>query len=219
MQYMIHAAPPRMWYVEKYLIPSMRAQGIEDVEVWNDTDGNGCLVSCMEAFRACGDRPGGTWHLQDDVIISPDFAARTAEHDDGLVQGFVNAEWGPFIQQAGLVPMLFMWWSFQCQRIPNDIAGECAEWFYNKAQYDPKYSQFMVKRNGDDSLFREFMKERHEDMRVLNLKPNIVDHIDYLIGGTLANKARPPQLHRSAFWEHEDLVDELAKQLEMITSA
>ncbi len=30
MRYMIHACPPRMWYVEEFFIPSMKAQGIRD---------------------------------------------------------------------------------------------------------------------------------------------------------------------------------------------
>ena len=29
--YIIHACPARMWYVNGYLIPSMREQGIEDI--------------------------------------------------------------------------------------------------------------------------------------------------------------------------------------------
>ena len=49
MHYMIHACPQRMWYVEGFLIPSMKAQGIseEEITVWNDTEGKGNLFSSM----------------------------------------------------------------------------------------------------------------------------------------------------------------------------
>ena len=69
MKYMIHACPQRMWYVEEFLVPSMRDQDIrpDEIEIRCDTEGKGNLLSCMESFRDCGERPGGTWHLQDDV--------------------------------------------------------------------------------------------------------------------------------------------------------
>ena len=81
MRYMIHACPARMWYVKDFLIPSMMSQGIrgDDITVWNDSGGKGNLASCLESFASLKDTPGGTWHLQDDVMICRDFAARTKE--------------------------------------------------------------------------------------------------------------------------------------------
>ena len=72
MKYMIHACPPRMWYVEEFLIPSMKAQGIKDEEitVWNDEKMEGNLPAFLASMKACAKEPGGTWHIQDDVIIS-----------------------------------------------------------------------------------------------------------------------------------------------------
>ena len=214
MPYMIHACPQRMWYVDEFLVPSMRAQGIEDIEIWNDTEGRGNLYSCMEAFKACGKRDGGTWHLQDDVIISRDFAEWTKEPFKGVVCGFGCQNFGPSMTQVGSVPMAFMWYSFQCIHLPNELAGECADWFFNDAQYRTQYSPQIVDRKHDDWFFREFMRERHSDMTVINLTPNLVDHIDHLIGGTLINKQRHIQTNRSYFFKDQDMVDELAEKLQ-----
>lgn len=213
MKYMIHACPQRMWYVNDYLIPSMRAQGIADIEIWNDTEGKGNLFSCMESFRACGEREGGTWHLQDDVLICRDFAERTRIHDDGIVCGFVCRNFGLSVQERGLVPMVFLWYSFPCIRIPNELAGECAAWFFDDAMHRTQYARHVFERKHDDYLWRQFLLERHREDWVTNLAPNLVEHIDHLIGGTLINQQRSIQINRAAFFEDTDLVEELERQL------
>ena len=215
MRFVIHSAPPRIWYVEEFLIPSMLAQGIssEDVEIWCDTEGKGNLFSCMDAFRACGARDGGTWHIQDDVILCRDFAKRAQEHDLGIVCGFGCHNFGAQTQQTGRVPAAFMWYSFQCIRIPNTLAGECAQWFYDDAQHRAKYLQFINDRKHDDTFWRDFILELHKDLWVTNLTPNLVDHVDYLIGGTLVNKRRSAKINRAAFWEDEELVIQLEQAL------
>ena len=213
MNFMIHACPQRMWYVDEYLIPSMRAQGIENITVWNDTEQNGNLYSCMESFKACGLQDGGTWHIQDDVIISRDFAKRTAELDDGIVCGFGCQNFGPSMQQQGVVPACFMWYSFQCIRIPNDLAAEFVEWFYNDALFRNRYASHIVDRKHDDWFFREFILEKHRDKYVNNLVPSLVDHIDYLIGGTIVNKQRNIQMNRAKWFPDQDLVEELAQKM------
>ena len=77
-KYIIHSCPERMWYVNNYLIPSIRDQGIDDVSAWCDWNHVGCLHSCMNNFMRMND-DGGTWHLQDDVIVSRNFKSRTEE--------------------------------------------------------------------------------------------------------------------------------------------
>lgn len=215
MNIMIHASPQRMWYVNDFLIPSMRAQGVSEDEiiVWNDTEGRGNLFSCMESFKACGNEDGGTWHIQDDVIISRDFAKRTEELDDGIVCGFCCQNFGPSLQQQGIVPACFMWYSFQCIRIPNDMAAEFVDWFCGDAQYRPIYQDHVVDKKHDDWFFREFILEKHRDKYVNNLVPCLVDHIDYLIGGTLVNKQRHIQVNRAKWFPDQDLVEELEQKM------
>ena len=95
MRYLIHACPAREWFVEGYMVPEMKRQGIpeEEIEIWMDRNGDGNLMSCMKSFEECGKRNGGTWHLQDDVVLASDFAEKTRTHDDGLVCGFGRIGW------------------------------------------------------------------------------------------------------------------------------
>lgn len=215
MRYLIHAAPPRMWYVEEFLIPSMLAQGIpeREIEVWNDSEGKGCLLSCMENFRSFKGQHGGTWHLQDDVILSRDFASRTITHDTGIVCGFGCQNFGPSMQERGKQPARFMWWSFQCIRIPNELAAACADWFFDIAANRAQNRTLIAEKKHDDQFWRAFILEQHPELWVENLAPNLVDHVDFLIGGTLVNKARMLKVNRSALWEDEDLVEALAEKL------
>ena len=210
---MIHACPERMWYVEGFLVPSLEAQGIRDILVRCDTEKKGNLISCMERFAECGERPGGTWHIQDDVVVCRDFAERALEHDDGVVCGFCCARFGPLPDQTGSVPVPFLWWSFQCQRIPNALAAECAEWFFTDAMHRPENRTKVEDKKHDDEFFRVFLKERYPTSRVTNLKPNLVEHIDWLLGGSLVNPHRAGGTARSCYWQDEALVEELARAI------
>lgn len=214
-EYMIHVCPERKWYVDEFLIPSMIEQGISDsdIDVWYDAERKGNLASCMESFAACGERDGGTWHLQDDVIISHDFAEKTEIFDKGIVCGFVNEIFGPNPTMSGdNIPAPFMFNSFQCIRIPNRLAGECAEWVRTEAANDPQCQSWISSGKCDDSLWVEFIAQRHPDIRVTNLRPCIVDHIDFLLGGSVINKWRG-YYARATWWDDEDLVAELTEKL------
>ena len=213
MNYMIHACPERMWYVEKFLIPSMAKQGIPetDIRIWNDTEGKGNLFSCMDSFLDCGKRDGGTWHLQNDVIICSDFAARTKKHDTGLVCGFACRNFGPSLQEKGVVPAVFLWYSFQCIRIPNELARQFVDWFTYDAQFRESYKDWLESGKHDDGFWKDFVTEEY-DGRVINLKPSIVDHVDYLIGGSTVNQDRD-HMARSTYWEDEEIVEELKRKL------
>lgn len=213
--YMIHACPQRMWYVEEFLVPSMLEQDIrpDEIEIRCDTEGKGNLLSCMESFRDCGERPGGTWHLQDDVIISRSFGANTWAGDSIVHCGFGCRNFGPSMQEKGTVPMPFMWYSFQCIFIPNKIAGECAEWFFDQAVRRSAYETKIAENRHDDWFFRQFMQERHPDDLVVNEMPNLVDHIDFLIGGTVINPLRRIQVNRAEFFPDGYLVEELERKL------
>lgn len=211
---MIHACPDRMWYVTGYLIPSMIAQGIprNTIRIWNDTDGAGCLMSCMNAFLDCeGD--GGTWHLQDDVLICRDFAEQIAGYTEGIVCGFCHTLFEPFNRpMVGDVPAVFMFNSFPCIRIPNKLARECAQWFIEEVKHRKIYQKYVEQKSHDDTVWADFIRECYPHERVYNVAPALVEHIDWLIGGSVVNQWRG-YICRASYWEDEDLIIDLARQL------
>ena len=218
MRYMIHAYPGRMWYVNEFLIPSMKEQGIKDeeIKVWEDKAGKGNLFACMDSFIFCGENTNdGTWHIQDDVIIARDFAVKTRQYNSGVVCGFVHPKWGPNANYFGSRGSTDLWYSFQCIRIPDKMAGECGVWFYTTAMKSKKqeYRSRIERKKHDDDFFRYFLLAKYPNTQVMNLKPNLVDHIDYLIGGTLINANRNEKINRAAYFEDDDLVDELEQKL------
>ena len=213
-QYVIHACLDREWYVNDYLVPSMVEQGIppDAIEVWMDRNRDGCLFSCMKCFAAYGKRGGGRWHLQDDVCISSDFKAKTEQYDDGVVAGFFKASWQTLTPMAGRVPAVYLWNSFQCLRIPDDIAGGCADWFFNDAIYQDIYKQAVETNKMDDTLFHDWYTNAHADVYVTNLSPSIVEHVDHLIGGSVINRWRVESA-RGDLWDDDDAYEELRAKL------
>jgi len=213
-KYMIHACPERMWYVEEFLIPSMLEQNIpaSDITVWNDTDKRGNLEACIAAFESCTSE-GGTWHLQDDVVICSDFAKRTEEHDSGVVYGFCNRWFKDDLTMTGTVYAEDMWHSFQCVRIPNEYDREAAAWFRSGASDLSAEAAICRKINkGDDTIFREFFLQNHGRETVFNLAPNLVNHIDYMIGGPVVNRWRGYDTE-SEMWEDRSILEKLKTKL------
>jgi len=211
-QYLIHSCEDRLWYVENFLIPSMVKQGISkgDIDVYTDTDKLGNLEAFIQSILLM-DTGAGTWHLQDDIVICKQFKRWTEEYDDGVVCGF----WSKYSKEmpAGMVGVKQMWYSFPCIRIPDVIAKEFATWFYRECVYNPEYRLWIQKKKYDDTLFRIFLEDFYPDMSVLNLAPNIVDHIDYLIGGSLINPLHNEEHVKSISWEDNDVTQELRKEL------
>ena len=215
MEFMIHACPQRMWYVNDFLVPDLRAQGAENITIWNDTKKLGNLASCMAAFASMeGD--GGTWHLQDDVLPCRDFVKRAEEHDEGLVYGFACRNFGDRLDAYGEVYVPDAWNSFQCVRIPDAYARECARWVISKEwEKESALVELPVLfklGKGDDSFFHEFMICRHPYETALNLKPNLVDHVDWLVGGSAIQRWRD-YIARAEFFEDTDLVEDLAARI------
>lgn len=218
MRYMIHSVPKRLWYVEDFLIPSMLEQGIskEDICVYCDWKHFGNLFACMDCFRYCGEHPvGGSWHLQDDILLSRRFAELTNYYNNGIVAGNVMKDWGPNYLMVGVQPVKELWYSFQCIRIPDELAGECAYWFYSDAskRKSDKYRNRVLRNKHDDDFFRFFLLEKYPDLMIRNLNPNIVDHVDYMLGGSLINSERKKAINRVAYWKDEDLIHKLEVDL------
>ena len=182
----------------------MIEQGIDedDISVYNDDGGKGCLTSFLISFRELT-ADGGTWHLQDDVIISSDFKEKTEKYDNGIVCGFCNSYSNS--RTWGYTDLMNMWYSFPCIRIPNRIAVTFTHW----CDYlGDRYYYYRKDNKHVDVLFREYLYSKYPDMTVLNLAPNIVNHVDYLLGGSIINVERIQDVG-SLFWEEPDLIDEL----------
>lgn len=219
--YLIHACNQRMWYVKEYLIPSMMLQGIpaENIFVYRDYNEIGNLRafidSCNRLVYKCElNSIDGVWHLQDDVIISNDFAQKTQLYDNGIVCGFTCAydkqpEEGYFqiYQQK-------VWFSFPCIRIPTYILKDFANWA-NLNLWQSKYFKSWVKRNkADDMVFREWLYDNYPSTTHLNLAPNIVNHIDKYLGGSVVNTQRDKdQDTMSIFWEDNGELQNVMKFL------
>ena len=214
-KYLIHACKVRLWYVNEYLIPSMIKQGINkaDIDIYLDENEEGCLFSCMKAFYQVPNNDEGIWHLQDDIVIASNFKEKTEKYSqDYIVCGYCYSLDGgkDFV---GEVKPKNMWYSFPCIYIPNKVAKRCASWFFNKAMYDNGYGVLIRTNKHDDTLFHVFVEDYYSEMKVLNLVPNIVDHVDYLIGGSIINRIRPEKETHAAYFEEEILVKNLEKLL------
>ena len=214
-KYMIHTYPKREWYVLKYLVPSMLKQGIdrEDIIIISDRDGLGNLESWLSSLKQVTE---DTWHLQDDIIIASDFKDRTEvlSYLKTIVCGFVHYDFntGSTLCTGFTIPK-FMFMSFPCIFIPKALSDEFLQWFYlPRTQIDCK-EEIDSKKN-DDFLFYKFILDRHLHMKIYNCKPCLVDHIDYLIGGSLVNeRAYEGQQVRAYYWNDEKLVKDLEKRL------
>ena len=214
MKILIHACPQRMWYVRDFLIPMLQEQGAEHIEVWNDIHKKGNLKACMDSFAArIGDE--GTWHIQDDVLPARDFVQRCKEHDEGLVYGFCCRNFDDRLDAFGEVYMPDAWHSFQCVRIPNAYARECAAWVrgmkWQNESPSPHLPILWKLGKGDDSFFHEFMNCMHPYETALNLKPNIVEHVDYIIGGSSLQWR--DYIASAEFFEDKDLIEDIKERI------
>lgn len=207
MRILIHACPRRLWYAEEFLAPELRRQGAETVDIWNDKDGAGNLISCMNSFATrSGD--GGTWHLQDDVLPCRDFVERAREMDTGVVYGFCCEAFTDDPFQSGRVSIEDAWHSFQCIRIPDEYARDCAAWLETDGRQHEHYPLWISSGRMDDAVFRAYMLEEHPRDMVVNAKPCLVEHVDWIVGGSVLSPWRG-YLARATWWTDEELVREL----------
>lgn len=220
-RYMIHSCNDREWYVTDFLVPSMIEQGIrkENIIIWQDKDCVGNLASFVGSCRWIvenEDPSDAIWHLQDDVVISKNFFEKTNEVYDGMANGFCNDVFDA--QRAnyfGVVPASGMWFSFQCVLIPNATAKRFVDWFENDCVPNHLYDEFVSTGRCDDTIFNKYILSKEPQIPAMNIWPCIVDHIDYLIGGTTINKSTRGEGEKSkriAYWRSQGL-DEAVKEL------
>lgn len=215
MEVMIHTCRAREWYVNDFLAPSLIEQGIprENITIWLDKDSIGNLASCIESFTRVSQRPGETWHLQDDVLVCRDFVERTRAAPDGLVCGFCVDVYERNTIVEGPTLAEYMWESsFPCIKIPNDLAGEFVRWIMEEGPKRPELQKLINTGKKDDTLFWIFIQENHSKLNICNMSPHLVEHVDWLIGGSIINQWRG-YIVRSCRWDDEELVQELSRKL------
>ena len=209
MQIMIHATPARMWYVTGWLVPELRRQGADDVQIWCDNAKLGNLRACRESFASC--RGGGdTWHLQDDVLPATDFMERAKGYagTPGLICGFANEVGGPNANLTGVQKAKNLWYSFPCIRIPDGRARALAAWIRDGGDGGDTARSFINRGIGDDWFLKRYLEMYYPDEPVLHCKPCLVEHIDFLIGGSLCTPWRG-YWARAAYWDDEERVEEV----------
>lgn len=204
MKVTIHSCDKRRWYVDEFLIPSLTDQGIIP-NVVNDDEHKGCLMAYVSSFWKIKPTDDGTWHLQDDVMISKDFAKVAREHDEGIVYGFFHRHASERDFKPGRVSVMEAGYSFPCVRIPDRLASEFAEWFLSDAQFRDKYQRYIEEKKYADVFWRDFLREKYPDEYVLCLKPSIVEHVDEYIGGSTINYWRDGWCHAEYFDDTESL--------------
>ena len=211
MKYLIHACPQRMWYVNRYLVPSMLDQGIDisSIQIFNDADRLGNLKATIKSFSQIPDNDDSTWHLQDDVVISAKFKEVTEKYREEVVCGFCSRYSGS--KPSGLVNVANIWYSFPCIHIPNHIAARFVKWFNEEASLNKKYSKQLERNKYDDDFFKDFIRTKCKNIKLINLDPNIVNHVDYLIGGSVTNNRK--QLAVSLYWKEELIIKDLESRL------
>ena len=214
-RYVIRACKSRKWYVDGYLVPSMKNQGIPDdkITVYVDFAEKGCLDSCLAVFRSVPDDDGGTWFLQDDIVISKRFRELTEKNDSGIVCGHCFPLHGDRTWIKGYVDPNQMWFSFPCIRIPHKLALEFADWFDHIVKPKKMYPEWVNAGKYDDTLFDVYMREHHMEARILNLTPNLVAHIDYLIGGSVILGNGEFRRIEEPYFDEIDVIEELQKNL------
>ena len=92
------------------------------------------------------------------------------------------------------------------------MARGCADWCLNYIIGNPVYDRYWKNGVNDDWMFRTYLKEFHKDCTALNINPNLVNHVDYLIGGgTGASKRKEHCV--AQYWEDDSIVKELEEKL------
>ena len=65
---------------------------------------------------------------------------------------------------------------------------------------------------GDDTFFREFLFCRHGEISVTNLRPNLVEHVDLLLGGSVLHPYRDYRA-TAYYWPDPELTEQLRAEL------
>ena len=202
MKYIIHTCKPRLWYVNKFLKPSLIKQGIRenDIIIWLDKNDLGNLRNFLNSLIILPNEDY-IWHLQDDIIICSDFKQRAEEYNYDIICGYYS----PYDKEIfGEVAPENAWYSFQCIKMPTSIQKDFLRWYQETGSIE--HQDWVIENKFDDSFFHEYLKECYNG-KILNLNPNLVDNVDYLLGGSLINKRN--EIINSKYFYEQEKIDEL----------
>lgn len=217
MKYLIHTCNKRLWYVKKYLIPSMIKQGIEnsDIIIYLDKYNKGNLTSYLNSCKYIRDHIEDDliWHLQDDVLICKDFKIKTETLSSkaDIVCGFCCFYFDESKYYfTGLHRVNYMWLSFPCIMIHKKLTTGFIDWFELNVVSGKIYQDKYKTNRMDDFFFITYIRTRHARTDCYNVLPNLVEHIDYLIGNSTLH---PGKICKSIWFEDKYLVDNLKIKL------
>ena len=71
----------------------------------------------------------------------------------------------------------------------------------------------MRSKKHDDTLFHMFVEDYYPNVNIFNLTPNLVDHVDYLIGGSIINYIRDEKETPALYFYDKSVVAELKERL------
>lgn len=114
----------------------------------------------------------------------------------------------------GVQPYSKHWRSFPCIYIPNQYAAEFVDWYDNTVVTGKAFQEEYAGGKDDDTLFFACLEKLHPSIRTVNLTPCLVEHIDYLIGGSVLFE-RKEKIHRACYLSDTDknLVKDLTEKL------
>lgn len=220
---MIHTCESRFWYIKDFLLPSMLKQGIQadNILVYRDKNRIGNLRAWVDscnrlAVKSRYAKIEQVWHLQDDVVISKDFKKITEElADNDIVCGFTcGYETQPEVGKFKIAEHK-MWYSFPCINIATYLTTEFANWANCNLWQSQHFKEAVKRGNCDDLIFREWLYDNYPNLDEINLNPNIINHIDSWLGGSICNQQRDPEKDTTAlFWEDKGELAELKSMLD-----
>lgn len=222
MIFLIHTCPKRLWYVEEFLVPSLKEQGIleGDIFIYNDANRDGNLVSCMKSFLYySGAFPNerDIWNLQDDILLCRDFYKRCSTLSSAgwdIVMGYCSEGYPD--RDCITFPTIsnHLWWSAPCMKLTAEIMGLISDRFWKVLPTNKKYLLYHTIQKCDDVMINDWIGENlKNNIKIMQVSPNLVDHVDYIIGGSLVNAQRP-SIAKSKDFVDSDLVDILRKDIE-----
>ena len=206
MKYLIHTCSPRLWYIQQYLKPSLINQGIKekDIIIWLDKCNLGNLKSFLNSLLILPDEDY-IWHLQDDIIICSNFKEQSEKYNNEIICGYCCSYDNDI---CGEVEPKDAWYSFQCIKIPTQIQKDFLKWYQETGSIE--HQDWVAANKFDDSFFHEYLKEYYNG-KILNLNPNLVDNIDYLLGGSIINNRK--EIIKSKYFNEPELIENLKSQL------